>query len=752
MARSPFARPRVQCLALLSIWTLACDGAPAAPAAPAARTTEFAAANRTPGASGAEADDAEHSVRGTEQGLIGGTFFDDAMVEENGASVPGCSDDDKAMFRQIMTLGRTVALGSAIRDCVRMILVQGDGTFGPYHTCPSDPYVRDSIEQQVQGVLDVLTTPNPVKITCTTGNIGVTRVAGRHDLPAQIHEPFEIPNPPLDQLFDADWLSAGGGSGSATREELDFRARIFLIAPRSALVWHEAMHVHAYRHDCPNQTYFQSVPYMVQYCLQQVAQKSVDRCDMRGGCATGGERAIIDSYPVTADTGCECLRDAVSQGKTDLPATPILDTSEPGDRFGAALAAGDFNGDGFADLAVGAPGEDGASGKVFVYLGSVLGLYAERVIDQSELGQNEAGDEFGTSLVAFDLDRDQLDDLVVGAPGEDLQTGAVYLFRGTRDGLTAQVALGGKAQTAFGAGSRYGEALAASTFLDVTRPVLAVGAPGLKGGKQAGTVHLLQGADVDQALVTGLATLQPAAPAGHPGDRFGAALAFGSLASATPAALAVGAPEATGGGAVYVLLPLQSSTVVVNARLEPSYALQSGSGEPEGFGRALAFGRAAGPGTLLVGAPRASASNLDDSGRVYLWRASSADAALLHTLDGDAQGGQLGSALLATGRYQVFDEFLASAPFSDHAAVKLAKAAFDEEALDFRAQWGAAPESTGPMAFTRGDFDGSGMLDLVVGVPDEPATSRGPVGGYIEVYRRTDDGSWAPWGHYRQGE
>jgi hypothetical protein len=35
----------------------------------------------------------------------------------------------------------------------------------------------------------------------------------------------------------------------------------------------------------------------------------------------------------------------------------VADAGEAGDQFGAALSAGDFNNDGFADLAIGAPGE-----------------------------------------------------------------------------------------------------------------------------------------------------------------------------------------------------------------------------------------------------------------------------------------------------------------------------------------------------------------------------------------------------------
>ena len=51
---------------------------------------------------------------------------------------------------------------------------------------------------------------------------------------------------------------------------------------------------------------------------------------------------------------------------------------EVDERFGAAVGAGDFNGDGFADLAVGAPGEDSKSaadiGVVNVLYGSASGL------------------------------------------------------------------------------------------------------------------------------------------------------------------------------------------------------------------------------------------------------------------------------------------------------------------------------------------------------------------------------------------
>ena len=51
----------------------------------------------------------------------------------------------------------------------------------------------------------------------------------------------------------------------------------------------------------------------------------------------------------------------------------MLDDAEAGDRFGAALAAGDFNRDFRDDLAVGVPGEDG-SGAVQIFVGGSSGF------------------------------------------------------------------------------------------------------------------------------------------------------------------------------------------------------------------------------------------------------------------------------------------------------------------------------------------------------------------------------------------
>ncbi|GMU63768.1 MAG: hypothetical protein AMXMBFR36_00420 [Acidobacteriota bacterium] len=122
------------------------------------------------------------------------------------------------------------------------------------------------------------------------------------------------------------------------------------------------------------------------------------------------------------------------------------DSPEPGDRFGEALTAGDFNGDGFDDLAVGAPREDGGPGsddigQVSVVYGGAGGLTATGVEHLWEEllfggGTSEPFDNFGRSLVAGDFDADGIEDLAIGVSGEnhDLSnhpnTGAVVVVKG----------------------------------------------------------------------------------------------------------------------------------------------------------------------------------------------------------------------------------------------------------------------------------------------------------------------------------
>src|SRR6185503_17859645 len=107
---------------------------------------------------------------------------------------------------------------------------------------------------------------------------------------------------------------------------------------------------------------------------------------------------------------------------------------ESGDESGRVLAVGDFNGDGYDDLALGLPGE--GLGMV-TGAGSVLYAYGGRpgLVGSSGVAAPTptANARFGSSLAVVDFNGDGYDDIAVGAPGEG--GGVVYVFPGGADGF-----------------------------------------------------------------------------------------------------------------------------------------------------------------------------------------------------------------------------------------------------------------------------------------------------------------------------
>jgi hypothetical protein len=101
--------------------------------------------------------------------------------------------------------------------------------------------------------------------------------------------------------------------------------------------------------------------------------------------------------------------------------------------FGNSVAsAGDVNGDGFADVVVGAPGVAMNSGRAYVYLGSANGLSATPLMLAATSSLNDRLGE--TVSGAGDVNGDGLGDVIVGAAGTMSNRGAVYLFLGTVSG------------------------------------------------------------------------------------------------------------------------------------------------------------------------------------------------------------------------------------------------------------------------------------------------------------------------------
>ena len=280
----------------------------------------------------------------------------------------------------------------------------------------------------------------------------------------------------------------------------------------------------------------------------------------------------------------------------------LIGDAEDGDEFGIALAAGDFDGDGFDDLAIGIPGEDAVlapppialevlnCGAVLVLYGSSEGIALAGVKVLPTFGGNLTTARFGASLAAGDFDGDGFDDLAIGAPTAEVSgqegAGFVAVYRGGAAGISAVArridqdasdATGAVSETAE-ASDRFGYALAVGNFNgDLNGPGgppvmdLAISAPGegnaVAGTDSSGLVHLFYGSGAgtalgfesdqifEQSAVSASETIESF-------DNFGFALAAGDLdgdgrddlvIAAPQEQLIVGGVGLTSAGAVSVL-------------------------------------------------------------------------------------------------------------------------------------------------------------------------------------------------------
>src|SRR3972149_4474945 len=107
-------------------------------------------------------------------------------------------------------------------------------------------------------------------------------------------------------------------------------------------------------------------------------------------------------------------------------AEAIFNGQTSGGMFGLTLAdLGDINGDSLSEFVVGAP----EAGQVFVIFGN-----REIIVDSSIGPISNPADGFASSISGgadVDGDEDGLPDLLVGAPGTNMDTGSVFLYSGT---------------------------------------------------------------------------------------------------------------------------------------------------------------------------------------------------------------------------------------------------------------------------------------------------------------------------------
>jgi YVTN family beta-propeller protein len=337
----------------------------------------------------------------------------------------------------------------------------------------------------------------------------------------------------------------------------------------------------------------------------------------------------------------------------------IKDIAEQYDQFGSTLAAGDFNNDGYKDLAIGVPEEDVKIGEenrenvgvINVIYGSSLGLTAAKneIWYQGNNGileTAEQDDRFSNALAAGDFNNNGLDDLAIGVPNENIVNkgtiGIINVIYGTEYGLRSasnQIWYPGNngiLEPQFGSRG-FGNALAAGNFGKGNADDLAIGVP-TGGLSQGGSINVIYGSP------TGLTS--------------------------------------TGNQVWY------QGYNGIGDRPEIS------KGFPEGFGWTLAAGNFGKDSTddLVIGVP--GEDNEDED----FYPVSFIDAGMIHVIYGSPTGlTSTGNQILHQGSDNRFFEFYI---YSDDRFYILSNDRFGN-------------------ALAAGDFNNTGFDDLVIGVPGE---------------------------------
>ncbi len=360
-----------------------------------------------------------------------------------------------------------------------------------------------------------------------------------------------------------------------------------------------------------------------------------------GGKKTAGQ--IVALYG-SASGVSSAKRSVISQNSSGVPGS-----AETDDGFGWVSAYGDFNGDGFDDLAVSAAYEDvdgdKDGGTVAILWGSANGLSGGTTLKDAAPSSH---DRWGTTLAAGDFDGDGTEDLAVGS-----SSNRIYVFK---DGITKTGTYGGRysLRPPIMSGGDTGPLnLFAGDVNGDRRTDLVVDGYETDSADGWNTNYYVPGTasgldvsyaqELKRGMVTGIGDVN--------GDGYGDIVTGQHWDPAKSGSGEPSVPESSIGGKVHVIYGSADGPATVKAVTQNSGNVPGASERGDYFGGELSLGDINGDGRtdLVVGAPGEDLNGVVDAGSVTI-------------LYGSASG------VNTTSGYQYFAQSTSGVPGSDEEA------------------------------------------------------------------------------------